>query len=60
MRSSISSGAGKTLTQALRLLAEGAISAQIAARVPLSEAVAALTLPESRTVLGKVIIVPDA
>lgn len=48
------------LTQVLRLVADGALAPQIAARMPLSEAAAALTLAESRTVLGKVILTPDA
>ncbi|MDR7277348.1 medium chain dehydrogenase/reductase family protein [Catenuloplanes atrovinosus] len=47
------------LTQVLRLLADGVLTPQIAARFPLSEAAAALTLAESRTVAGKVILVPD-
>ncbi|MGW0518900.1 medium chain dehydrogenase/reductase family protein [Crossiella sp. NPDC003009] len=45
------------LTQVLRLLADGVLTAQIAGRFPLSEAGAALALAESRTVLGKVVIV---
>lgn len=48
------------LTQVLRLVADGALVPQIAARMPLSEAAAALALAESRTVLGKVILTPDA
>ncbi|MFI5844693.1 medium chain dehydrogenase/reductase family protein [Catenuloplanes sp. NPDC051500] len=48
------------LTQVLALLAEGALTAQIAARLPLSQAAAALTLAESRTVAGKIVLVPDA
>ncbi|WP_433580182.1 medium chain dehydrogenase/reductase family protein [Nocardia brasiliensis] len=48
------------LTQVFRLLAEGALTPQIAAEFPLSEAAAALTLAESHTVAGKVVIVPDA
>jgi NADPH2:quinone reductase len=32
----------------------------VAARVPLSEASRALALAESRTVVGKVVLVPDA
>ncbi|WP_067675590.1 medium chain dehydrogenase/reductase family protein [Nocardia miyunensis] len=48
------------LTQVLRLLADGVLTPQIAARFPLSEAASALTLAESRTVAGKVVIVPDA
>ncbi|WP_033345865.1 medium chain dehydrogenase/reductase family protein [Catenuloplanes japonicus] len=48
------------LTQVLRLLADGHLTPQIAARMPLSEAAAALTLAESRTVAGKIVLVPDA
>ena len=48
------------LTSVLRLLADGVLTAQVAARFPLSEAGAALALAESRTVAGKVVIVPDA
>jgi NADPH:quinone reductase-like Zn-dependent oxidoreductase len=46
------------LTQVLRLVASGALTPQIAARIPLADTAAALTLAESRTVLGKVVIVP--
>ncbi|GAA3607662.1 medium chain dehydrogenase/reductase family protein [Kineosporia mesophila] len=48
------------LTQVLRLLADGAITPLIAATFPLSETAAALTLAESRTVAGKVVLLPDA
>jgi NADPH2:quinone reductase len=48
------------LTSVLRLLADGVLTAQVAARFLLSEAGSALTLAESRTVAGKVVIVPDA
>ncbi|MEU9891435.1 medium chain dehydrogenase/reductase family protein [Sphaerisporangium sp. NPDC051011] len=48
------------LTQVLRLLADGVLVPQIAARIPLSDAASALTLAESRTVTGKVVLVPDA
>jgi NADPH:quinone reductase-like Zn-dependent oxidoreductase len=48
------------LTTVLGLLADGVLTAQVAARFPLSEAGAALALAESRTVTGKVVIVPDA
>jgi NADPH2:quinone reductase len=48
------------LTQVLRLLADGTLTPQIAAEIPLSEAGSALALAESRTVAGKVVIVPDA
>ena len=40
------------------MLAQGAITAPIAARFPLIEAAAALTLAESRTTAGKVILEP--
>jgi NADPH:quinone reductase-like Zn-dependent oxidoreductase len=48
------------LTAVLGLLADGVLTARVAARFPLSEAGAALALAESRTVTGKVVIVPDA
>ena len=48
------------LTTVLALLADGVLTAPVAARFPLSEAAAALALAESRTVVGKVVIVPDA
>jgi NADPH:quinone reductase-like Zn-dependent oxidoreductase len=48
------------LTQVLRLLADGTLTPQIAAEIPLSEAGSALALAESRTVAGKVVIVLDA
>ena len=48
------------LTTVLGLLADGVLTAQVAARFPLSEAGSALALAESRTVAGKVVIVPDA
>ncbi|WP_234020626.1 medium chain dehydrogenase/reductase family protein [Streptomyces sp. 142MFCol3.1] len=47
------------LGQVLALLADGAITAQVAARVPLSRAAEAVRLAESGTVTGKVILVPD-
>ncbi len=46
------------LTQVLRLLADGVLTPQIAARFPLADAASALELAESRTVAGKVVIVP--
>jgi NADPH:quinone reductase-like Zn-dependent oxidoreductase len=46
------------LSAVLRLVGDGVLTPQIAARIPLSEAGAALALAESRTVLGKVVIVP--
>ncbi|MCX5562355.1 medium chain dehydrogenase/reductase family protein [Streptomyces sp. NBC_00038] len=48
------------LTQVLRLVADGALTPQIAAKIPLSDAASALTLAESRTVAGKIIIFPEA
>ncbi|MDG4809506.1 zinc-binding dehydrogenase [Micromonospora sp. WMMD1120] len=42
----------------VRLLADGVLDPQIAARIPLAEAASALALAESRTVAGKVILVP--
>ncbi|GAA0903272.1 medium chain dehydrogenase/reductase family protein [Pseudonocardia zijingensis] len=48
------------LTAVFGLLADGVLTAQVAARFPLSEAPAALALAESGTVAGKVVIVPDA
>lgn len=46
------------LAQVLRLVAEGSLVPQIAAEIPLAEASSALALAESRTVAGKVVIVP--
>jgi NADPH2:quinone reductase len=48
------------LTTVLALLADGVLTPQVAARIPLSDAESALALAESRTVAGKVVIVPDA
>jgi len=48
------------LAKVLRLVAEGVLTPRIAAKIPLSEAASALALAESRTVAGKVIIVPEA
>ncbi|MFD0416638.1 medium chain dehydrogenase/reductase family protein [Streptomyces sp. NPDC127108] len=47
------------LTQVLRLVADGTLVPQIAATFPLTEAAAALELAESRTVAGKVVILPE-
>ncbi|MFE3738615.1 medium chain dehydrogenase/reductase family protein [Streptomyces sp. NPDC059134] len=47
------------LTQVLRLVADGSVVPQIAARFPLTGTVAAMELAESRTVAGKVVIVPE-
>ncbi|HEY2470925.1 MAG TPA: medium chain dehydrogenase/reductase family protein [Terracidiphilus sp.] len=46
------------LTALLDLLVRGAISPPIAARFPLTEASAAMVLAESRTVQGKVVLIP--
>lgn len=46
------------LTQVLALVAEGVLTPQVAAEFPLADAGAALALAESRTVVGKVVIVP--
>ncbi|AQA13553.1 medium chain dehydrogenase/reductase family protein [Streptomyces malaysiensis] len=48
------------LTQVLRLVADGVLTPRIAAEIPLSDTASALELAESRTVLGKVVIIPDA
>jgi NADPH2:quinone reductase len=48
------------LTQVLRLVADGALVPQVAATFPLTEAAAALSLAESRTVAGKVILTGEA
>ena len=48
------------LTRVLALVADGTLSPQIAAEFPLSQASKALALAESRTVAGKVVLVPDA
>jgi NADPH:quinone reductase-like Zn-dependent oxidoreductase len=47
------------LTQMFTLLADGALTPHIAAPMPLSDAAAALQLAESRTVVGKIVLVPD-
>ncbi|MGW8455829.1 medium chain dehydrogenase/reductase family protein [Streptomyces niveus] len=47
------------LTEVLGLLAEGEIRPQVAARLPLSKAADALSLAESSTVTGKVVLIPD-
>ncbi|HBF82221.1 MAG TPA: NADPH:quinone reductase [Streptomyces sp.] len=48
------------LTQVLRLVADGTLTPQIAATYPLPDAASALSLAESRTVAGKIVIVPEA
>ncbi|MEU6711481.1 hypothetical protein ABZ897_08345 [Nonomuraea sp. NPDC046802] len=44
----------------LMLPAASTLAPQIAATLPLSDAAAAMALAESRTVTGKVMLVPDA
>lgn len=46
------------LTRVLDLLADGSLRPAIAARFPLSQVTAALELAESRTVAGKVVLLP--
>ena len=46
------------LTAVFDLAAKGQLKAQVAARIPLAEAAKALTLAESGTVTGKVVLVP--
>jgi NADPH:quinone reductase-like Zn-dependent oxidoreductase len=41
------------------LLAQGVLTAQVAARVPLAEAARAVALAESGAVVGKVVLVPE-
>ncbi len=47
------------LTRVLALVADGVLTPQIAAEFPLAKAGEALALAESRTVAGKIVIVPD-
>ncbi|GIJ46096.1 NADPH:quinone reductase [Virgisporangium aliadipatigenens] len=47
------------LTEVFTLLADGVITPQIAATMPLSRAAEALALAESRTVAGKIVLVRD-
>ncbi|NYH53158.1 MULTISPECIES: medium chain dehydrogenase/reductase family protein [Nocardiopsis] len=49
----------KDLGAVLGLLAEGVVTPRVAARIPLSEAGAAMELAESGGVVGKVVLVPD-
>ena len=42
----------------LALLADGTLTPQVAARFPFEQAVEAMTLAESRTVRGKVVLLP--
>jgi NADPH:quinone reductase-like Zn-dependent oxidoreductase len=46
------------LTRVFQLLADGVLTPQVAAEFPLTEAATALALAESRTVAGKVILLP--
>jgi NADPH2:quinone reductase len=46
------------LAQVLALLRDGVLTAQVAARMPLTEVAAAMELAESHTVVGKVILEP--
>ncbi|WP_432993398.1 medium chain dehydrogenase/reductase family protein [Dactylosporangium sp. CA-233914] len=46
------------LTRVFALLADGSLSAQVAARIPLRSAAQAVRLAESGTVAGKVVLVP--
>ena len=46
------------LTAVFALLEQGVLTAQVAARLPLEQAAAALELAESRTVVGKVVLLP--
>ena len=46
------------LTAVLNLLAAGVLTAQVAARLPLSEVRAAMELAESHTAYGKVVLIP--
>ncbi|MFI5955935.1 medium chain dehydrogenase/reductase family protein [Cryptosporangium sp. NPDC051539] len=46
------------LGHVFRLLADGAITPQVAARIPLADAADALRLAESGTVTGKVVLIP--
>lgn len=48
------------LGHVFKLLADGVLTAQVAARFPLDRAAEALKLAESRTVVGKVVLVPAA
>lgn len=46
------------LTQVFELLAHGELTAQVAARLPLHQAGAAMRLAESGTITGKVVLIP--
>ncbi len=47
------------LGEVLGLLESGAISAKIAARMPLDQVIDAMKLAESRTAFGKVVLIPQ-
>jgi NADPH2:quinone reductase len=47
------------LTAVLRLLADGAIAAQVARTFPLTDAAAALRFAEAGGITGKVVLVPE-
>jgi NADPH:quinone reductase-like Zn-dependent oxidoreductase len=49
----------EAFARVIALVRSGVLRPQVAARVPLSDAVRALELAESRTVAGKVVIIPD-
>jgi NADPH:quinone reductase-like Zn-dependent oxidoreductase len=46
------------LSSVFSLLSQGFLTPQVAARIPLAEASRAMALAESRTVYGKVVLVP--
>jgi len=46
------------LTHVLQMLAQGTISSYVGARIPLTEASKAMALADSRTVPGKVVLIP--
>ena len=50
---------GQDFGQLMGLLAQGVLTPQIAARFPLEQASAAMELAESRTVYGKVVLMPE-
>jgi NADPH:quinone reductase-like Zn-dependent oxidoreductase len=49
----------RDLSSVFTLLVRGQLSAQVAARIPLTEAARAMRLAESGTVRGKVVLIPD-
>ena len=51
-------GVPADLTTVLDLLADGTLTAQVAARLPLAQAREAMELAESHTALGKVVLIP--